>query len=430
MCQPEEISEKLTQAELHPIEPKLVSGGPVQEEIHVGDQLLEHGGLEEFPIPVTTPGWDAAPYISAGQWVTKDPETGIPNIGMYRAMVKSPTLTGIAWEATQGALFHWRKCKQIGTPLEAAIMIGGPPSIGYVSIAKFPVGVNEFTMAGGIAGEPVEVVKCKTVNLEVPAAAEIVIEGEISTTEVEPEGPFGEALGFMGQVAMHRLFRIKCITHRKQPIWLATLAQYAPNEGSKLTQHAHGSRVLHYLRHDQNMQQVLDVACFDSLVGALFTVIKVKKTEVDEVWHILKTAANHFLMPKAIIAVDEDVNLRDLDSVMLAVCVRTQPHRDFLIVKLPTGQVIEAETVERSQVLIDATMEQPYPPLSLPKKEYMDEALRIWQEEGLPQLKLTQPWWGINLGAWSEEEEELARAAVEGNYYKAGELYAQKRRPA
>jgi 4-hydroxy-3-polyprenylbenzoate decarboxylase len=81
-------------------------------------------------------------------------------------------------------------------------------------------------------------------------------------------------------------------------------------------------------------------------------------------------------------------------------------------------------------VLIDATMEQPYPPLSLPKKEYMDEALRIWQEEGLPQLKLKEPWWGINLGAWSEEEEELARAAVEGNYYKAGELYAQRRRPA
>jgi 4-hydroxy-3-polyprenylbenzoate decarboxylase len=178
------------------------------------------------------------------------------------------------------------------------------------------------------------------------------------------------------------------------------------------------------------MQQVLDVACFDSLVGALFTVIKVKKTEADDVWRILETAANRFLMPKVIIAVDEDVNPRDLDSVMLAVCVRSQPHRDFRIAKVSGVQPGEAETVERSRVLIDATMEQPYPPLSLPKKEYMDEALRIWQEEGLPQLKLKEPWWGINLGAWSEEEEELARAAVEGNYYKAGELYAQRRRPA
>jgi len=165
-------------------------------------------------------------------------------------------------------------------------------------------------------------------------------------------------------------------------------------------------------------------------LGALFTVIKVKKTEAGEVWRILETTANRFPVPKVIIAVDEDVNPRDLDSVMLAVCVRSQPHRDFHITKVPAGQMVEASTVERSRVLIDATMEQPYPPLSLPKKEFMDEALRIWQEEGLPQLKLKEPWWGINLGAWSEEEEALARAAVEGDYYKAGELYAQRRRPA
>ena len=430
MCQPEEISEKLLQAELHPIEPRLVSSGPVQEEIHVGDKLLEHGGLEEFPIPITTPGYDAAPYISAPHWVTKDPETGVPNIGMYQAMVKSPTHTGIAWFTTQGALSHWHKCKQMGIPLEAAIIIGGPPSIGYVSVAKFPIGVNEFAVAGGIAGEPVEVVKCKTVNLEVPAAAEIVIEGEISTTELEPEAPFGEAQGFMAPATMMRLFRIKCITHRKQPIWLATLAQYPPNEGSKLTQHRYEFGVFHYLRHAQNMQQVLDVACYDSMGGVLFTVIKVKKTEAGEVWRILETTANRFPAPKLIIAVDEDVNPRDLDSVMLAVCVRSQPHRDFHITKVPAGQMVEASTVERSRVLIDATMEQPYPPLSLPKKEFMDEALHIWQEEGLPQLKLKEPWWGINLGAWSEEEEVLARAAVEGDYYKAGELYAQRRRPA
>lgn len=431
MCQPEEISEKILQAELHPIEPKLVNDGPVQEEIHVGDKLLEHGGLEEFPITIATPGYDAAPYISAPYLVSKDPETGVPNIGMYRAMVKSPTHTGIGWgEPNQGALLHWRKCKQMGIPLEAAIIIGGPPSIGYVSVAKFPIGVNEFAVAGGIAGEPVEVVKCKTVNLEVPAGAEIVIEGEISTTELEPEAPFGESEGLVGRVGMRHLFRIKCITHRKQPIWLATLSQYTPSESSKLTQYAHGSRLFHYLRYDQNMQQVLDVGTYDSLARILFTVIKVKKTEAGEVWRILETAANRILSAKVIIAVDEDVNIQDLDSVMLAVCVRTQPHRDFRIDKVPAGQMVGAETVERSRVLIDATMEQPYPPLSLPKKEYMDEALRIWQEEGLPQLKLKEPWWGINLGAWSEEEEELARAAVEGDYYKAGELYAQRRRPA
>jgi len=266
------------------------------------------------------------------------------------------------------------------------------------------------------------------VNLEVPATAEIVIEGEISTTEMEPDCPFGESQGFMARATMVRLFRIKCITHRKQPIWLATLAQYPPSESSKLVQHGQEFGLLHHLRHEQNMPQVLDVAFHDSIVGALFTVIKVKKTEPGEARRILEAAANHSPAPRMIIAVDEDVNPRDLDSVMLAVCVRSQPHRDFHIIKAPVGQMSETDTVERSRMLIDATMEQPYPPLSLPKKEYMDEALRMWQAEGLPQLKLKEPWWGINLGGWSEEEEGLAQAAIEGDYYKAGELYAQRRR--
>jgi 4-hydroxy-3-polyprenylbenzoate decarboxylase len=91
MCKPEEILEKLTQAQLNPIEPILMDNGPVHEEIHLGDKLLEHGGLGEFPIPVTTPGYDPSPYITAGCVVTKDPETGVPNIGLYRAMLIAST---------------------------------------------------------------------------------------------------------------------------------------------------------------------------------------------------------------------------------------------------------------------------------------------------------------------------------------------------
>ena len=149
-------------------------------------------------------------------------------------------------------------------------------------------------------------------------------------------------------------------------------------------------------------------------------------------------------------AVDEDVNLRDMDSVNLAISVRTQPHLDYRIIKMPimstkdpymaspakllTGPGEEQETQEgnasgeTSCLLIDATSKRLLPPLSLPKKEFMNEALRIWQEEGLPKLQLKEPWWGINLGAWNEEWEELAEAAVKGNCYKAGELYSQRRR--
>ena len=94
-CKPEEIQQRLTEAALNPIEPRLVDSGPVYEEVHMGDNLLEHGGLGEFPITIATPGFDPAPYITAPYVVSKDPDTGIPNVGMYRAMVKSPTRTGI-----------------------------------------------------------------------------------------------------------------------------------------------------------------------------------------------------------------------------------------------------------------------------------------------------------------------------------------------
>jgi len=449
MCQPEEISERLAQAQLHPIEPSLVNDGPVHEEIHLGDKLLEHGGLGEFPIPVTTPGYDASPYITAGCVVTKDPETGVPNIGLYRAMLKSPTRTGIAWMENQGGLYHWHKCREMGKPLELAITIGSPPNIAYVAVSKLPFGVNEFAVAGGIGGEPVKVVKCKTVDLEVPASAEIVIEGEVSTTELEPEAPFGEAGGFVGLSGMMPYLTVKCITHRRKPIWVATISQYPPSESSKIRQYATEGVVFKHLRYDQNMQHVSAVAVYDSIGSFNYIAIKLKKTEPAEVWRTMEAALNSFQSAKIVVAVDEDVNIRDLDSVNLAICVRSQPHLDYRIIKIPvmstkdpymaspdkllTGpgkkqDTTEVKTNEVSCLMINATSKQPRPPLSLPKKEFMDEALHIWQEEGLPKLQLKEPWWGIELGAWSEEWEELAKAAVEGDCYKAGELYFQRRR--
>jgi 4-hydroxy-3-polyprenylbenzoate decarboxylase len=431
MCQTDEITEKIIQAELNPIEPRLVNTGPVQEEIHLGENLLEHGGLDEFPIPVTTPGYDVAPYITAACVVTKDPETGVPNIGMYRIMLKSPTRTGISWMPNQGALFHWRKCRQMGIPLEAAIVIGGPPNVAYVAVTKFPMGMNEFTVAGSIAGEPMEVIKCQTVNLEVPANAEIVIEGEVSITELEPECPFGESPAFIGMSGMRPCFNVKCITHRKRPVWVATISQYASSEASQLLHYTSEASILKHLKYDLNMSQVVGVAMYASLGAACMVAIKLKKTEPVDVQRILEAAASRSKWAKLFVAVDEDVNIKELDSVILATCMRAQPHLDFSISRsiVPVENLADnqVETVETSQLLIDATMKRPYPPISLPKKEFMDEAWSIWQEEGLPKLNLKEPWWGVNLGFWSDEDEELARAAVEGDYYKAGERYAQRK---
>ena len=449
MCKPEEISEKLAEAQMHPIDPIMVKDGPVHEEVHVGDTLLEHGGLSEFPIPVTTPGYDASPYSTAGFMVTKDPETGVPNIGLYRAMIKAPTRTGVAWMENQGGLYHWHKCREMGKPLELAIIVGTSPNIAYVGVSKLPLGMNEYAVAGGIAGEPIKLVKCKTVDLEVPATAEIVIEGEVSTTELEPEAPFGEAGGFVGLAGMRPIFTVKCITHRKKPIWVATVSQYPPSESSKIRQYASEGVVFKHLRYDLNMQHVLSVSFYDAIGSFNYIVVKMKKTAQAELWRTLEAAANKFPSAKTVVAVDEDINVRDMDSVSLAIGIRSQPHRDYRIIrmqamstkdprmlspeKLLTGtgknqDPAEAAMNELSCLMIDATSKIPLPPLSLPKREFMEEALRIWQEEGMPGLQLKEPWWGVELGAWSQEWEDLAKAAVEGDGYKAGDLYSRRRR--
>ncbi|MGH7828602.1 MAG: UbiD family decarboxylase domain-containing protein, partial [Candidatus Binatia bacterium] len=185
MCEPEKIHERWTQAQTKPIPPVRVKSGPVHEVIRRGDDLLKGHGLDMIPVPISTPGFDNAPYLTSANWVSKDPDSGIYNIGNYRGQVKSPNRTG-GYFAGQHMGQHWRKCMAKGLPMQAAIVIGVIPCVAYAATAKLPYDFDEYRLAGGLAGEPVELVKCVTVDIEVPATAELVIEGRISTEWIEP----------------------------------------------------------------------------------------------------------------------------------------------------------------------------------------------------------------------------------------------------
>ncbi|MFC1906598.1 UbiD family decarboxylase [Chloroflexota bacterium] len=449
MCKPEEIAIKLTQAQLNSIEPEMVDDGAVHEEIHKGTNLLEHGGLDEFPIPISTPGYDCAPFFTAGCWVTKDPDTGVRNVAVYRSELRSPTRTGITFsDVGRHALIHFLKCKDRGVPLEAAIVVGGPPNVGYSAVSRAAKDVDEFAVAGGIAGEPLSLVKCKTVDLEVPAQAEVVVEGELNTEELELEGPFGENMGYLGMTEKMPYFTVKCITHRKNPIWLSFISQFPPSESSKMRQYAHEGAIYKYLKYDMQILNVLAVTCHESTASNALVVIQIKKTDDVDVFHILKAAGQRLAQSKIIVAVDEDINPRDINAVNWAIGFRIQPHRDCHIVRFPAAHLMDPslestdvlikkrhaaflaahpETPEASRLLIDATLKWPYPPVSLPKKEFMEEALRLWEKEGLPDLKLNTPWWGYELGYWDNENKEWADLAVKGEYYQTGEIRAQNR---
>jgi UbiD family decarboxylase len=153
-CEPEKISEKWAQARSNPIEPRVVDSGSVHEEIHLGDRLLEHGGLDEFPVPISTPGLDNAPYFTAANWISKDPETGNRNVGNYRGMIKSPTRVGIMNPPSKDLRTHWEKCRRMGKPLEAAIAIGPVPAVGYCATVRFPYEDVEIAMDSRVISYP------------------------------------------------------------------------------------------------------------------------------------------------------------------------------------------------------------------------------------------------------------------------------------
>ena len=439
-CQPNEIMARWTEAQLKPIKPVLVDSGPCQEEVHLGNTLLEHDGLEEFPIPLSTPGFDNAPYFSAANWVTTDPDDGHRNVGNYRGMVKGKLKTGVDCRIPQHMRQHWEKYKARGMPMPVAIFVGATPNLGMVAVTKFPYGTDEYEVAGGIANSPVRLVRCKSNDLLVPATAEVIIEGEIPTDGLEREGPFGEYTGYMGFKTENLYMNITCITHRKNPIWNTFISQFPPSESSVIK--GVGTEAAYYklLKHDLGISSLVDVALHGESGTEQFCVISLKRTDHTVPWKALNGAVA--LDPgylKWVIVVDEDVDPHDPDSFIWALCWRMQPDKDIRITQGKAAHLdpsaLPPEEHDRhpaypatSSILIDATRKWAYPPTSLPKKEFMENALKIWREEGLPPIQMKVPWHGYNLGYWTQEDEEEAELALRGEHYRTGEKIAKSRK--
>ncbi|MCL5957893.1 MAG: UbiD family decarboxylase, partial [Chloroflexi bacterium] len=404
-CEIEDLRERWAQALSNQLTPRLVPTGPVHDVVIMGDELYRDGnGIEKIPVPISTPGFDNAPYTTATHWITKDLDTGIRNVGNYRSQVKAKDRLGIFVHPTQHIYMHWDKARRKGVPLEAALVMGGPPSVAYAAAAKVPYGIDELAVSGALMGEPVEVVKCKTIDMEVPAQAEIVIEGVMDTEFVEPEAPFGEYAGYMGDRILNPFLKIKCVTHRRDAIYHAIISQMPPSESSKIRQIAYEGVMYKFLRYDCNNPAVLDVAFHESSGSWQYVVIQTRKTNPSQPWQALNAAvALDPTIGKIIIAVDDDVDPRDADSVNWALSFRMMPHRDTRITMgkgsmldhsaAPPGTLTHESqtfpTVEgTSAILIDATRKWDYPPISLPKQHFMERAIQLWEGEGLPKLKL------------------------------------------
>jgi 4-hydroxy-3-polyprenylbenzoate decarboxylase len=416
-----------------PIEPVQVGSGPCQEVVLTGADVAAAGGVDAFPHPISTPGFDPAPFLTSPYWVSRDPQTGEYNVGTYRGMIKAPDRVGLQMDTpSQHIAIHLAKARRLRRPLEVAVMLGAVPAVGLASVQKVPYGVSEYGVAGGLMGRPLEVVPCQTVDLSVVAHAEIVIEGRIDPCRLEPEGPFGEASGYMGPRTSSPVLEVTAITHRRAPIVQAFISEFPPSESTLMRKIGFENVYRQFLQRSCNIDTVADVCFFEASTCNMMFVIQLQNARPGQAWQALYAASGYEpSMGKIIIAVDEDVRPDDLESVIWALSFRMQPAADVRVIggKLPRldpSADPEGTGACASAVLIDATRPRPYPPTSLPAADNMLAAQRIWAELGLPELNLKDPWHGYELGAWSQRSRTEAARALLGNYLQTGQELADQ----
>jgi UbiD family decarboxylase len=388
-CELKDLHQKWGEAERHPVAPVRVAKGPVQEKIFRDQQV----NLLKLPIPTWTVGQDPAPYVTSGYVITNDPDSGIRNVGTYRIQLKGAQKLGLFINYLQGGREHVEKNIKRGKPTPVAIVIGAEPVIGLVSVTRLPQDLDEFSVAGALRGAPVEVVRCVTSDLEVPAAAEIAIEGTIAA-ELEEEGPFGEYTGYMGPRSMSYKVDIQCITHREKPIFQAFSSQMPPSESSCIRSIGRESALQKHLVEDLGLP-VRDVHLFEAGGAAAYLVISIKKSHPAQPRTAMFGAwsfAPQF--GKLTVVVDDDIDIRDPNLVNWALSFRVQPEKDAFImsgtaaVQLDPSQaredVLQQDPTRRvsSKIGIDATRKHAYPAVAVPPQEHLERVRADWHSYG------------------------------------------------
>jgi UbiD family decarboxylase len=397
-CEVEKVLEKWESGAKNPLAPRLVETGLCQEVVHMG----EEANFEILPAPIWTVGEDPGPYHTSPFVISRDPETRIPNLGTYRVQVKGRKKAGLMINPPRNMNHHIRKNEARGQGTDVAIVFGTDPVIGLTAVTPFPYGVDELAMAGGIRREPVEVVRCRTVDLEVPAAAEIVVEGKIPFQGREPEGPFGEYGGYMGTGGNHPFIEITCITHRRKPIYQAFLSQMPPSESSCIKAIGREGVIQRHLK--ENLGIPVHDVCLPESGGATgLLIISIKKQNRFQPLKAMMGAwSHHDVFGKVTIVVDDDIDIRDSFQVEWALSFRMQPAEDVYVIKntdpltldpsqpLKDGEKVKPTEQVSSKVGIDATKKHPFPPLAVPPKEHLEKVDAQWERYGIREVTRKQ----------------------------------------
>jgi len=387
----------ITAIELRHARPKHVKGGACKEVVHRFDAPESRSepwppapdwkaGTEPFPptlldLPILK-CWplDGGRFVTLPCVITQDPDTGERNVGMYRMQVYDDRSTGMHWQLQKVGARHGRRYYEAGKRMPVAVVLGGDPVYTFCATAPLPDGLDEFLMAGYLRRQSIELVKCETNDLEVPANADIVIEGYIDPVEpLRSEGPFGDHTGFYTLPEPYPVFHITAITHRKNAVYPATIVGIPPMEDFYI---GAASVKLFLPMFQMNFPEIVDIALPAEGVFHNLVVVSIKKTYPMQAYKIMHGlwGMGQMMFTKYLIVVDEDVDVHNTSEVLFRMCANTDPQRDSMFTKGP-ADVLDHATSEvgiGSKLGIDATKKLPgegfkreWPPIIK-----MDEAVK------------------------------------------------------
>ena len=382
--------------DLRHAKPKVVKDGPCKEAIHHfknedGVLKIENGKgrasgnpssilhppssplptLLNLPIQQCWP-LDGGRFITLPCVVTKDPDTGERNVGMYRIQIYDDHTTGMHWQLQKVGARHGRRYYETGTRMPVSIFIGGDPVFTFAATAPLPDGLDEFLLAGYLRKKSVELVKCETNDLEVPANADFVIEGYVDPKEpLRDEGPFGDHTGYYTLPEPYPVFHVTAITHRKDAVYPATIVGMPPMEDFYIG----GASVKLFLPIlKMNFPEIVDIALPAEGVFHNLVFVSIKKSYPMQAYKIMHGlwGIGQMMFTKYIVVVDDDVDVHNTSEVLFRLCANTDPQRDSIFTKGPSDVLDHAtsEMAMGSKLGIDATkklpgegFKRPWPPL-------------------------------------------------------------------
>jgi len=431
MKSPEGFLEKLKMlpmlAEMGKFFPKIVASGPCQEVIRKKDF-----SFLDFPVLQCWPQ-DAGRFITLPCVITRDPRTGKRNVGMYRMQIYDATSAGMHWQRQKVAAEHYREMLRIGArgpaaggeqahipstaerrsgvdimarssggsmlaegerpggTMEVAVAIGTEPSLTFSAIVPAPPDVEEFIVAGFLRQKPVELVKCQTVDLEVPATAEIVLEGYVKLDELRTEGPFGDHTGFYSLEDEYPVFHLTCVTHRKNPIYSTTIVGKPPMEDAWMGKAV--ERIFLPLM-KLTLPEIVDVNLPVEGIFHNLMIVSIRKSYPGHARKVMNGiwALGQAMFTKCIVVVDEDVNIQDIGEVVLKVFNHIDPERDIQFTLGPVDSLDHAARLPNfgSKMGVDATRKWPSEGFARPWPDeiLMDEKTKSlvdkkWKELGI-----------------------------------------------